>query len=101
MRHKIVLFILLNVLFLKTLSDLKEPDFSKQWALYNNGICNNISIDGEFCSINEFKKGIDIDAIKMWEIFNAKEYSDKKVIVAVIDTGVDYNHIDLKKNVDK
>lgn len=39
--------------------------------------------------------GADISATKAW----AQTKGNKKIIVAVIDTGVDYNHPDLKDNI--
>lgn len=40
-------------------------------------------------------KGIDIDATKAW---NAVSTSGKQVIIAIIDTGVDYTHEDLQNS---
>ena len=40
-------------------------------------------------------KGIDINVTKVWE----KTKGNNNIIVAVIDTGVDYNHPDLKNNI--
>lgn len=58
-----------------------DPDFEHQWGLYNNGQ------DGG-------KEGADIDALKAWETTKGTE----DVVVAVLDTGVDYKHIDLRSN---
>lgn len=61
--------------------------FKKLWGLYNSGTRS---------SSNESPKvaGADIDALSAWKITKG----DKKVIVAVIDTGIDYNHPELKGN---
>lgn len=40
-------------------------------------------------------KGVDIDAERAWDI----ETGSSKTLIAVIDTGIDYNHPDLKDNV--
>ena len=59
-----------------------DPDFSKQWALNNTG-----QIGGTPDS--------DIDASEAWGI----ETGDPDVIIAIIDTGVDYTHPDLADNI--
>ena len=57
-----------------------DTDFSKQWGLKN--------------SIAKVNK-IDIDAEKAWDI----ETGSDQVIVAIIDSGIDYNNLDLKDNI--
>lgn len=58
-----------------------DPQFAEQWALNNDGR------DGG-------KKGADLSALMAW----AKTKGSKEVVVAVLDTGVDYNHVDLTTN---
>ena len=58
-----------------------DPQFEDQWAL------NNLGQDGG-------KKRADIDALKAWA--TTKGSSD--VVVAVLDSGVDYTHVDLREN---
>jgi thermitase len=58
-----------------------DPMFSDQWALNNEGQGNG-------------KAKADISAIDAWK----KTKGTKKVVVAVLDTGVDYNHLDLVQN---
>ena len=69
-------------------STVKDADFKKQWGLKNTG-SNSGSI------FAPGKKGVDINAEKAWKITKG----DKAVKIAVIDTGVDYNHPDLKGNI--
>ncbi|KJU86306.1 peptidase S8/S53 subtilisin kexin sedolisin [Candidatus Magnetobacterium bavaricum] len=59
-----------------------DPYFSQQWALYNTGQKNGTP-------------GADIKAYKAWDVTKG----DKNIIVAVLDTGVDYNHPDLGGNI--
>jgi len=59
-----------------------DPDFSKQWALNNTG-----QIGGTPDS--------DIDAPEAWGI----ETGDPDVVIAIIDSGVDYTHPDLADNI--
>ena len=58
-----------------------DPQFREQWAL------NNLGQDGG-------KNRADIDALKAW----AKTKGSTDVVIAVLDTGVDYTHVDLASN---
>ena len=58
-----------------------DPSAPKQWALYNDGTLGNA-----------YSTGCDINVIPVWENFTA---GSNKVIVAVIDGGVQLNHPDL------
>lgn len=72
--------------------EITEPNdkyFPKQWALKNEGIGSYENQDGEAV---QAEKGIDINALEAWDSFQSKG----TVIVAVIDTGIDYKHEDLK-----
>jgi subtilisin family serine protease len=69
-----------------------EPDFSKQWGLENQGHNEPLS-NGQMSPVTGVV-GADIGALKAWSYTTG----DKKIIVAVIDTGIDYNHPDLKQN---
>lgn len=58
-----------------------DPRFDNQWGLHNTGQ-NGGLVDA------------DIDAPEAW----SKSTGARRVIVAVLDSGVDYNHSDLKAN---
>lgn len=58
-----------------------DPQFDQQWALNNSGQ------DGG-------KERADIDALAAW----LKTQGSEDVVVAVLDTGVDYTHTDLVSN---
>jgi subtilisin family serine protease len=58
-----------------------DPQFNDQWALANSGQRGG-------------KKGADISATLAW----ARTTGSDEVVVAVLDTGVDYNHEDLTEN---
>ena len=58
-----------------------DPQFTDQWALSNSGQRGG-------------KKGADISATLAW----AKTTGSDEVVVAVLDTCVDYNHEDLTEN---
>jgi len=59
-----------------------DPHFSAQWALSNDG-----SRGGT--------KGADISATYAWSVTTGSD----KVVVAVLDSGVDYTHTDLASNI--
>lgn len=58
--------------------------FGKQWGLRNLGTEGGV-------------ESADIDALKAWQISKGAVTDGKPVVVAVIDTGVDYTHPDLAK----
>jgi len=62
-----------------------DPDFPQQWALRNIGQRVEYSAGTE---------DADIDADEAWEL----ETGNQDVVVAVIDTGIDYRHEDLQEN---
>jgi len=60
----------------------QDPRFAEQWALDNHGQGGG-------------KQGADISAIPAWSVTTGSD----DVVVAVIDTGVDYTHSDLANNI--
>jgi subtilisin family serine protease len=58
-----------------------DPDFGLQWGLHNTGQTGGTN-------------DADIDAPEAWDV----ETGSGDVVIAVIDTGVDYNHVDLAGN---
>jgi len=65
---------------IKTVPD--DPYYSTQWGLANTGQ-------------SEGNEDADMDAEEAWDI----EKGDGSIIIAIIDTGVDYNHEDLSANI--
>jgi len=61
-----------------------DPSFNKQWPLHNSGPLT----DG-------FLPDADIDAPEAWDTFTG----NGNTVIAVVDTGVDYNHPDLAANI--
>jgi thermitase len=59
----------------------RDPQFDEQWALANSGQRGG-------------KEGADINATLAWAITTGSD----DIVVAVLDSGVDYNHDDLKPN---
>ncbi len=68
-----------------------DPMFEQQWGLDNVG---QLIRDGSYSTNNPGVPGNDIDATGAWELIS--DCSD--VVVAVIDTGVNYTHADLAAN---
>jgi subtilisin family serine protease len=66
----------------KAVNGPNDPLFNEQWSLVNTGQRNG-------------KAGADICAARAW----TKTTGSDKVVVAVIDTGVDYTHTDLSHNI--
>ncbi|MDX1507019.1 MAG: S8 family serine peptidase [Woeseiaceae bacterium] len=70
-----------NVIF-RAAATPNDPDFNLQWGLSNTGQFNGTI-------------GIDIRAEDAWE----DTTGDENIVIAVFDTGIDYNHVDLAANV--
>jgi len=74
--------------YLAHLCDIpNDVKFSKQWYLHNTGQ----KISGNISGMSD----ADIDAPEAWAI----ETGSPDVIVAIIDTGIDYTHPDLAANI--
>jgi subtilisin family serine protease len=65
----------------RTTNTPNDPRFEELWGLYNNGQSGGIP-------------GAHIDALSAWNVSTGSA----SVVVAVIDTGIDYNHPDLSAN---
>ncbi|MBT4792810.1 MAG: S8 family serine peptidase [Halobacteriovoraceae bacterium] len=76
-------------------TDVYSPDvvdFSKQWAFENKG--NNEPVSLDQMSPVKGVKGADLNMLKAWNITKGH----KDVVIAVIDTGVKWDHPELKSN---
>jgi thermitase len=71
-----------------SINAINDADYNKQWGLKNTGRNSG----GIF---SPGKAGMDVNAEKAWTIATGT----KEVKIAVIDTGVDYTHDDLKENI--
>jgi thermitase len=66
---------------------IQDADFARQWGLRNTGR-NTGGL------LRRGTEGEDVNALKAWEITKGS----RELVVAVIDTGVDYTHPDLAGN---
>ena len=66
-----------------------DPELPYQWHYHNSGVIPGFASNSEYCLV-----GADIN------LFNAWKYTagDRRVIVAVMDGGIMYDHTDLKDN---
>ncbi len=71
---------------IRPLNRPNDPFFSRQWALHNTGQ----DVNGTTGTLDA-----DVDALEAWEF----RTGSVDVVVAVIDTGVDYHHPDLEANI--
>lgn len=62
-----------------------DPDAKKLWGLHNEGQTGGTA-------------DADIDAPEAWQVHTGRTQAQGGHITAVIDTGIDYNHADLKAN---
>lgn len=71
----------------------KLPSFHKQWGLLNEG--KNEPITPDRMSPVGSTSGIDINITPVWKNLTG----NNNVIIAVVDTGVDLDHLELKENI--
>ena len=71
----------------------RDPLYGKLWGMSNTG-SNEPDRNGG-SSPTPGVRGADIEAEKAWSL----NKGSKKVVIAIIDTGIDYNHPDLKNNI--
>lgn len=65
---------------------ITDPRFGDQWALSNTG---------QMMDMKNGTPGMDINIMNAWTVTEGS----KSIVVAVLDTGIDINHIDLKDNI--
>lgn len=83
-----------NLIYKAISTEATDPLYERLWGLNNTGV-NEPNREGTGNSGAVGIAGADINAVKAWGITRG----DKKVVIAVIDTGIDYNHPDLKENI--
>lgn len=70
-----------------------DPYSESQWPLKNDGFYYQITDSNK--TLKSSTTNIDLNIPKAWAVTASKETSNKEVIIAILDTGVDINHPDL------
>lgn len=88
----------------QVLDGTSEPDYSKQWWAYNDGtFLYNSYLDTPYNTsdirLSKYQTfstpGIDTDIVPAWSLFN----NGRSILVAIVDTGIDYSHPDLTDHI--
>lgn len=75
----------------------EDPYSDTQWALKNNGEYTHII--GSNKGTTTSTKDIDLNIAEAWKLFGQSADGTKEVIIAILDTGVDTKHPDLKNRI--
>lgn len=78
---------------ISTLSFSNDTYAGTQWAIENKGHYLYINESGK--QDKEAVENIDMDVVEAWDAFSDLGLAKREVVVAVIDTGVDYTHPEL------
>jgi subtilisin family serine protease len=74
----------------------EDPFSEAQWYINNPGYYVNLS--GVMMQEKNTLEGVDMDVVDAWETMAEAAVAEREVVVAVIDTGIDYSHPDLAEN---
>jgi len=87
-----ILILLLICTFIATACGQGDESINtKQWYLENTGDAKYISKCEEYNQYITMEEDVDIDYREMAELFDGKDIGEE-VVVALLDTGVDFNH---------
>ncbi len=82
----------LKALSIKAVPD--DPEIKKQYYLRNSG--EDLQVGDK---IYKSKKGADVRAIKAWNYINENKLEEHEILVAVLDTGINYKNPDLENKI--
>ncbi len=97
-KASVLSFFIFSILFINIFKlfyqERSNPLMYKQWYLNNKGDIKTIADCDYYSKNTQIIKDVDIDFLKMKNLLLTLDMK-KEVVVALIDTGVDFNHEDL------
>ena len=91
---------------IQLMQNTNDPYSSSQWAIHNPGYYSVFSSVGNSTSGNSTSgkkevsaaQDVDMDVAEAWIHMKQENVKRREVVVAIIDTGIDYTHPDLADN---
>lgn len=71
-----------------------DPYYYSQWPVENNGNYLQHTLNSQVLQSSTYD--IDLELSEAWTAYNKDNHQTRQVIVAIVDTGIDYEHPDLK-----
>lgn len=82
---------------MELLSEPDDPYLNTQWAWNNTG--SYIHYYGSLAVNQTIEPDVDLNLSEVWDAYPLKKEETQTVLIAVIDTGIDINHEDLRENI--
>lgn len=82
---------------IKPMQTSNDAYSATQWSIHNPGYYSMFSANG--MKNVSATQDIDMDVVEAWTHMKQETVKRREVVVAIIDTGVDYTHPDLAKNI--
>lgn len=82
---------------IKLMQSTNDTYSSSQWAMYNPGYYSAFTANSS--RVISATQDVDMDVYEAWMYMNQETINRREVVVAIIDTGVDYTHPDLAEHI--